>query len=435
MAENCEQIIIQAGQLSRESWRKFTVIFSIVDIPPFDMKVNIMNTLKLKSSRAIGNAPRAVSTCSHQSVHCKPVHSRIHRMRHDKRNALYRLVPEVCTQRMQHYKKIVHLSQCKCVVLTTGHPKPHLLQAATTTAQETYEMSLEEVKAILQDTLWGTERGLSADSDTRAEINELISQLEAKNPTPQPNEALDKLDGTWKLAYTSNSELVALLALGKLPLVTVGDITQTVVASSQTVENRVQISAPFSQTSLAATASFEIRSPKLLQVAFQEGQIATPQLLADFELPASIDVMGQPIDMTPLQSLLKPLDGPLRSAVAQLGSLLSSAPDLKFPINTSASPSTWLLNTYVDDDLRVTRGDGGSVFVLMKEPLIMLPPAPDEEDDGSGIIMPISTDTTTTTAAAVAAPVADDSTDDDTRTISSNVVNGNNGSSASSSSV
>ena len=43
-------------------------------------------------------------------------------------------------------------------------------------------------QAALLDSLYGTERGLSARSETRAEINELISQIEAKNPTPDPTE-------------------------------------------------------------------------------------------------------------------------------------------------------------------------------------------------------------------------------------------------------
>ena len=69
-------------------------------------------------------------------------------------------------------------------------------------------------------------------------------QLEALNPTPEPNEARAALGGAWRLAYTSNSELVALLALGRLPLVSVGAITQNVDPLAMTVENRVELEAP-----------------------------------------------------------------------------------------------------------------------------------------------------------------------------------------------
>jgi hypothetical protein len=132
------------------------------------------------------------------------------------------------------------------------------------------------------------------------------------------------------------------------------------------VENRVELQAPLSKTALSATASFEIRSPKLLQVAFEEGRVATPELTADLQLPSSLDVLGQRVDLAPLQTALQPVEGPLRSALGALGGMLSGLPDLRLPIK-QVSPSSWLLNTYLDNTLRITRGDGGSVFVLVKE--------------------------------------------------------------------
>lgn len=50
----------------------------------------------------------------------------------------------------------------------------------------------------------------------------------------------------------------------------------------------------------------------------------------------------------------------------QVGGIVSQAPDLSFPI-TNDSASTWLLTTYLDEDTRITRGDGGSVFILTKD--------------------------------------------------------------------
>lgn len=51
---------------------------------------------------------------------------------------------------------------------------------------------------------------------------------------------LPLLEGDWKLVYTSNSELLAILALSKLPFVTIGDITQHVETGTNTVENKVR---------------------------------------------------------------------------------------------------------------------------------------------------------------------------------------------------
>jgi hypothetical protein len=77
--------------------------------------------------------------------------------------------------------------------------------------------------------------------------------------------------------------------------------------------------------------------------------------------------LGQTLDLTPLAAALQPLDGPLRTLISQAGGLLSGIPDLKFDIPRSQQSSTWLLNTYLDDTLRITRGDLGSVFVMVKE--------------------------------------------------------------------
>lgn len=58
---------------------------------------------------------------------------------------------------------------------------------------------LGDLKRCLVDTLYGTEYGLTASSEVRAEVLELVNQLEAKNPTPAPMEAPKLLDGNWIL--------------------------------------------------------------------------------------------------------------------------------------------------------------------------------------------------------------------------------------------
>jgi PAP_fibrillin len=45
------------------------------------------------------------------------------------------------------------------------------------------------LQMVLLDSLYGTERGLSASSELRGEISELITQLEAANSDDTPNEA------------------------------------------------------------------------------------------------------------------------------------------------------------------------------------------------------------------------------------------------------
>ena len=52
-----------------------------------------------------------------------------------------------------------------------------------------------------------------------------------------------------------------------------------------------------------------------------------------------------------------------------MGNLISQTPDLSFPIGDQSQ--TWLLTTYLDEDTRITRGDGGSIFILVKDVSIM----------------------------------------------------------------
>lgn len=68
----------------------------------------------------------------------------------------------------------------------------------------------------------------------------------------------------------------------------------------------------------------QVRSPKRVQIKFEEGQLSTPQLVDDLELPATLELGGQTLDLAPLQSVaqqlqsvLQPLDALLKQVEAQ----------------------------------------------------------------------------------------------------------------------
>lgn len=230
-----------------------------------------------------------------------------------------------------------------------------------------FEVTVEDIKAALLDSLYGTDRGISARSELRAEISELISQLEAKNPTPNPTETIEQLDGEWRLVYTSNSALLAVLALGKLPLVTVGDMVQRIDSASMTVENKVTLSGPLSKTELSTTAAYEVRSPKRLQLKLSNGKVSTPELTGDLDLPSSVTVLGQFIDLSQLKDAVAPFKDQASGLIAQLNSLVGQVPELNVPIQ-SDDAQTWQLTTYVDGDLRISRGDRGATFIYSRIP-------------------------------------------------------------------
>ncbi|KAK6133275.1 hypothetical protein DH2020_032938 [Rehmannia glutinosa] len=228
------------------------------------------------------------------------------------------------------------------------------------------EKELSEIdllKKQLVDSFSGTNRGLYVSSKTRTEINELISHLEAQNPTPAPNEALPLLNGKWILAYTTCVSLFPLLSSdGVLPLVKIAELSQTIDSEEFTVQNSVQFAGPLATTSFSTNATFEVRSPKRVQIKFQEGVIGTPQLTDSIELPETVEFVGQKIDLTPFKSLITSV----QDTAASVAKKISSQPPLKFPISHPKAES-WLLTTYLDDDLRVSRGDGDGIFVLIKE--------------------------------------------------------------------
>lgn len=58
---------------------------------------------------------------------------------------------------------------------------------------------VEELKRCLVDSVYGTDLGFRASSEVRAEVFELVSQLEAVNPIPVPTDAAEELDGNWVL--------------------------------------------------------------------------------------------------------------------------------------------------------------------------------------------------------------------------------------------
>lgn len=220
---------------------------------------------------------------------------------------------------------------------------------------------LAELKRCLVDCFFGTEYGLRASSQIRAEIGELISQLEARNPTPVPTEALS-LQGKWVLLYTSFSELLPLIAAGTLPFVKLEKICQEIDIDKFTIENSASYSGPFGTFSFRALASFEVRSPKRIEVKFEEGIIPPPEIKSTLDIPEKVDIFGQKIDLTSFQGSLQPL----QEAATSISRVISGQPPLKLPIRRDG-PQSWLLISYLDNDLRISRGDGGGLFVLVKE--------------------------------------------------------------------
>lgn len=98
-----------------------------------------------------------------------------------------------------------------------------------------------------------------------------------------------------------------------------------------------------------------------LQVQFKEGTLQPPEIKSSIDLPENVDVFGQKINLSPVQQSLNLL----QDGVTSISRAISGQPPLKIPIPGERS-SSWLLITYLDKDIRISRGDGG-LFVLARE--------------------------------------------------------------------
>ncbi|CAL0301136.1 unnamed protein product [Lupinus luteus] len=228
--------------------------------------------------------------------------------------------------------------------------------------EEVEKTEVEKVKKALVDSFYGTNRGLNVTSETRAEIVELITQLEAFNPTPAPTDSLTLLNGKWILAYTSFSGLFPLLSKATGPLISVAEISQTIDSENFAVQNSVQFAGPWSTTSFSTNAKYEVRSPKRVQIKIEEGVIGTPQLTDSLVIPEEVEILGQKLDLTPFKGILNSI----QDTASSVARTISSQPPLKIPISSTRADS-WLLTTYLDEEIRISRGDGGSIFVFIKE--------------------------------------------------------------------
>ncbi|KAK8915945.1 hypothetical protein KSP39_PZI022240 [Platanthera zijinensis] len=104
------------------------------------------------------------------------------------------------------------------------------------------------------------------------------------------------------------------------------------------------------------------KGSRMTEIKFEEGIIGTPQLTDSIEIPDKVELFGQNIDLSPFKGVISSL----QDTASSVAKTISSQPPIKIPIPGSSAQS-WLLTTYLDRELRISRGDGGSVFVLIKE--------------------------------------------------------------------
>jgi hypothetical protein len=190
-------------------------------------------------------------------------------------------------------------------------------------------------KSALMDAIALTNRGLLATEAQKQAILAAIANLEDFNPTPRPVEAGNLLDGNWRLLYTTSK---ALLNLDRLPFCKLGQIYQCIRVETTSVYNIAEIyGLPYLEGLVSVAAKFEPVSGRRVQVKFERSIIGLQRLI-EYNSPGTF-----------IQQI-------------EAGKKFAG---IDFPINGDKQQG-WLDITYIDNDLRIGRGNEGSVFILSK---------------------------------------------------------------------
>ncbi len=191
-------------------------------------------------------------------------------------------------------------------------------------------------KSELLEAIAGKNRGLLANEIDNVKVLSAIQQLEDYNPNTKPLEAKDLLEGNWRLLYTTSR---GILGLDRFPLFNLGQIYQYIRTTEAKLYNIAEIvGLPFLEGLVSVAATFEPVSECRVNVKFERYIVGLQRFFA-YQSP---------------DKFIKDIESGKKF------------PPLDFSI-ANREQQGWLEITYLDEDMRIGRGNEGSVFVLAKE--------------------------------------------------------------------
>ena len=191
-------------------------------------------------------------------------------------------------------------------------------------------------KSELLEAIAGKNRGLLASEIDNVRVLSAIQQLEDQNPTPRPLEAKDLLEGNWRLLYTTSRDI---LGIDRFPLFNLGQIYQCIRTAEAKLYNIAEIvGVPFLEGLVCVSANFEPVSERRVNVKFDRSIVGLQRFFS-YQSP---DKFVKDIETG---KKFLPLD---------------------FSLANRERPG-WLDITYLDEDMRIGRGNQRNVFVLAKE--------------------------------------------------------------------
>jgi hypothetical protein len=192
-------------------------------------------------------------------------------------------------------------------------------------------------KTKLLEAIAGKNRGLLATDSDKVTILTAVEQLEDHNPNPRPLEnATSLLDGDWRLLYTTSR---GILGLDRVPLLQLGQIYQCIRLAEGKLYNIAEVSGvPFLEGLVSVSANFNAVSDRRVDVKFERSIFGLQRVMG-------YQCVSQFIQNMEMGKRFLAVDWNLENRDA----------------------SGWLEITYLDENLRIGRGNEGNVFILVKD--------------------------------------------------------------------
>lgn len=192
------------------------------------------------------------------------------------------------------------------------------------------------LKTELLEIIEGKNRGLLATETDNVKILTAVEKLEDHNPNLDPLNNLSLVNGDWRLLYTTSRSI---LGLNNIPLVQLGEIYQCIRTGTNKIYNLAEIKGlPFLEGLVSVAANLEIVSTKRVNVKFERSIIGLQKILGYVSPENFINKIEAGKYFLPL--------------------------DFNFGVFNNKNPQGWLEITYLDENLRISRGNEGNVFIL-----------------------------------------------------------------------
>lgn len=240
---------------------------------------------------------------------------------------------------------------------------PNFFKPPTTTGAGSGSGLLEQQKEELLDAVSFTQNGKTASPATQAKVLSIVREIEKAAPPRllfnDPNEA-NKLDGVWYLQYTSPSEIEdeeALIETWK----PVDPVEYGIVKKESAIETK-RFTAKGSVAAAGITVDTSNKVVKQIfnvaksevanEINFDWGRLTVSGPFVSSEKVSNRAIVA----FKDLQIEFN--NGPTLS----LGFIFSAIQNIK-----GSDVGGWLETTYLGDDMRIGRGNKGTMFVLTRD--------------------------------------------------------------------